>query len=86
MIELTELQWARLHQRLAHDYHDEPSVILIRAKMRQVLGFTVRRHREWVTTVEGSSWRQPRDRICLDFFDDALHTWFLLQYGEYINE
>lgn len=85
VIELTESQWARLHHQLAQDYASEPSVILVRSKMRQRLGFTVRRHRG-VTTVEGSSWRQPRDRICLDFFDGRLHTWFRLRYAEYLHD
>ena len=82
MIELTEAQWERLHQRLRQDYEHEPSVVLIRAKMRRVLGFTDRRHQRWpldrVTMV-------PETVICLDFYDDSLKTWFLLRYGEYVN-
>lgn len=84
MIEITEAQWARLHQRLAQDYHDEPSVILIRAKMRQVLGFTVRRHSvRFYTQEDEPGWYYRH--ICLDFFDSGLETWFRLKYAEYIN-
>ena len=57
-------------------------MVLIRAKMRRVLGFTPRRHQHWpqdrVTMV-------PEVVICLDFFDPALQAWFLLRYGEYVN-
>jgi hypothetical protein len=84
MIQLTEAQWAPLHQRLAQDYHDRPSVMLIRSVMRQTLGFTVRRHREWVANTEGSSWRLPRDWICLDFWKPAQETWFRLKYAEFL--
>ena len=85
MIEITEAQWARLHQRLAQDYHDEPSVILIRAKMRQVLGFTVRRHSVRDTLHQGMQPGWYHRHICLDFFDAGLETWFRLKYAEYIN-
>ena len=86
LIELTESQWKTLVTRLREDNQHQPSVILIRRRMREVLGFTMRRHREWITNVEGSSWRQPRDRIFLDFFDERLHTWFRLRYAEYLDD
>jgi len=82
MIRLTEAQWAPLHQRLAQDYHDRPSVMLIRSAMRQTLGFTVRRHREWREGDQGG--RYCRDWICLDFYDAALETWFRLKYSEFL--
>jgi hypothetical protein len=86
VIELTEAQWARLYQRLAQDYKDEPSVILIRAKMRRVLGFTVRRHRVRDPRHQGMQPGWYHEWICLDFFDPALETWFRLKYAEYIDE
>ena len=86
VIELTGSQWETLARRLREDNQHQPSVMLIRSRTRQVLGFTMRRHREWVTNVEGSSWRQPRDRIFLDFFDERLHTWFRLRYEEYLHD
>jgi hypothetical protein len=90
VIRLTEQQWAALRARLVEDYQAEPSVMLIRGKMRRVLGFTVRHHQER---------RDPRhldgefgmnyyvvvkDWICLDFFDGALETWFRLKYAEFL--
>ncbi len=92
VIELTEAQWARLYQRLAQDYKDEPSVILIRGKMRRVLGFTVRHHQERrdMRQIAGEFGMPDygvmiKDWICLDFFDPALETWFRLKYAEYID-
>ena len=86
VVELTEPQWETLARRLWQDYQHQPSVMLIRSRTRQVLGFTMRRHRDWITNVERSSWRQPRDRIFLDFFDERLHTWFRLRYAEYLDD
>jgi hypothetical protein len=85
VIELTEAQWARLYQRLAQDYKDEPSVILIRAKMRAVLGFTVRRHRVRDPRHQGMQPGWYHEWMLLDFFDAGLETWFRLKYAEYIN-
>jgi hypothetical protein len=86
VIELTEAQWARLYQRLAQDYKDEPSVILIRAKMRAVLGFTVRRHRVRDPRHQGMQPGWYHEWMFLDFFDAGLEIWFRLKYAEYIDE
>jgi len=90
VITLTEAKWAVLRARLVEDYQEEPSVMLIRGKMRRVLGFTVRHHQErpdvrclpgeFVTPEYGTR----KDWICLDFFDPALETWFRLKYAEYL--
>lgn len=81
MIELTDYQWAELRQRLIEEYRDEPSVMLVRTKMRQVLGFTPRYHQRWpVDQVT----LYPETIIFLDFFDDRLETWFRLKYAEYL--
>ena len=91
VITITEHQWACLHQRLMQDYEHEPSVVLIRAKMRRVLGFTPRRHTQYRDTrVMAGEFGTPeyhaqRVCICLDFFDPALQAWFLLRYGKYVN-
>ena len=89
MIRLTERKWLLLYARLGEEYQHEPSVLLIRGKMRRVLGFTDRRHREWI---EAASIRPGEDGkrgyikewVCLDFYDDALETWFRLKYAEYL--
>lgn len=79
-IVLSEAVWAKLHKRLAQDNHS--SVMLIREKMKVVLGFTVRRHREWRKDKVSMC---PVDTICLDFYNEPKRTMFLLKYGEYLK-
>lgn len=81
-ITLTDKQWAKLYNRLAQDHHS--SVLLIREKMKVVLGFTVRRHNEWVK--DSSGYPDLRDTICLDFYNEPKRTMFLLKYGEFLND
>lgn len=60
-----------------------PSVMLTRWKMREVLGFTDRQH-----TLSPDLWSgilEPQIEVHLDFFDEAKLTWFLLKYGEHIE-
>lgn len=86
---LTEAQWAKLHTRLSADNHS--SVMLIREKMKVVLGFTVRRHEEWVTKqvdrrdVSYGTKNCIRS-ICLDFYNEPKRTMFLLKYSEYLEK
>jgi hypothetical protein len=93
VITLTEAQWEALRARLVEDYRAEPSVMLIRGKMRRVLGFTVRHHQERQDVRRmpgGSTFGMPeygvmiKDWICLDFYDGALETWFRLKYAEFL--
>lgn len=75
-------KWAKLHTRLANDNH--PSVMLIREKMKVVLGFTVRRHREWAD--DSNFGKHQIEFICLDFYNEPKRTMFLLKYGEYLDQ
>lgn len=80
---MNEESWAKLHRRLAQDNHS--SVMLIRTKMKHVLGFTVRRHQEWVLQ-PGSDRRRPENSIRLDFYNEPKRTMFLLKYSEYLDK
>lgn len=80
---LSEEKWAKLHQRLSQDNHS--SVMLIREKMKVVLGFTVRKHQEWVLDTN-ANWRRPVNSIRLDFYNEPKRTMFLLKYGEYLED
>lgn len=79
---LSEPAWAKLHTRLKQDNHS--SVMLIREKMKVVLGFTVRRHQEWILE-PGAKRRRPVNSICLDFYNEPKRTMFLLKYGEFLT-
>jgi len=76
-IKLSERQWHLLNVRLTNDY--SPSVMLIRSRMRDKLGFTPRHHQDW------TSMRGYINVVYLDFFDDAKRTMFMLKYSEYFN-
>ena len=81
MITLTEKQWADIYNRLAGEVPS--SWLLIRSSMRRNLGFTVRRHREWIHHRPSEGKLSPgyyQEHVCLDFFDEAQETFFRLKY------
>ena len=84
---LTTKSWAIIQQQISQDY--PPSVLLIRSKMKSVLGFTTREHEEWVEFqlwAEGSKTRhQLESTIYLDFYNEPKRTMFLLKYSEHIE-
>jgi len=72
MITLKQSEWNRLKSQLELDW--PRSVMLIRSKMRDELGFTVREHK-WYAEQHGYM-----KQICLDFYDESKETWFRLKY------
>lgn len=80
---LSEDKWLKLLIQLQNDNHS--SVILIREKMKVVLGFTVRRHKEWILNKLNNR-REAVEYICLDFYDESKRTLFLLKYGDFLND
>ena len=76
-IKLSQASWLNIYNDIAQNYPH--SVLIIRTKMRRVLGFTARTHSEW------SAWAGMRiEQIHLDFFDERKYTMFILKYSEYI--
>jgi hypothetical protein len=76
-VKLSQDAWLKIYNDIAQNYPH--SVLLIRAKMRSVLGFTSRTHREWDAGVVNLI-----EQIHLDFFDERKYTMFLLKYSEYL--
>jgi len=75
-IVMTPSQW-----HVVFDYikqREKPSTYLSRTKMKEVLGFTVRTHREHVPKMDGGYYDES---IRLDFYDEQKRTMFLLKYG-----
>jgi len=62
-IKLTQVQWMIIRSRIAEEYPS--SVLMIRPRMREVLGFTT---------------RDQDNMIVLDFFDESKKSWFVLKY------
>ena len=85
-IQLTQRQWLRLKEQLQQDY--PPSVILMREKMKKVLGFVDRTHHDNTYRIDGHGNKVPHytRMIHLDFFSEKKCTWFLMKYGDFINE
>lgn len=76
-IKLTKPQWDNLKLKLREDY--SLSTVIIRDKMKSVLGCVDRTHTDWA----GNRYRTI---VCLDFYDKYKRTMFLLKYSEYISK
>ena len=78
-IELTHTQFEKLIERLKQDY--PPSVIIIRSRMKEKLGFTTREYTEWDVGVG------IRKRcMMLDFYSEKKRTFFIMKYSDYIQK
>lgn len=78
-IELTPETWEKVREQLKQDY--PVSVLAIRSKMKQVLGFTERNH--WTYNKEKGKWNRPV--ICLDFYSEKKRTFFIMKYSDFIG-
>lgn len=79
MISMDYDSWLVIKKRLLDDW--SRSVVLVRERSKEVLGFTTRYHRAWKKNSRGK-W-ELEETIHLDFFDDNKETWFRLKYMEY---
>jgi len=88
-IVLSEKNWLAIYNQIAKEY--PPSVLLIRNRMREVLGCTSRTHEEWFDrdvdrrdVSYGTKYRITT--IHLDFYNEPKRTMFLLKYSDYIGK
>jgi len=81
---LTEPQWQKISNSIANNY--PLSVSLVRDKMKEKLGFTVRKHREWVKDQGYDGYGNYKETIHLDFYNEPKKTMFLLKYSEIIGK
>jgi hypothetical protein len=87
-IKLSEKQWLKIYNHIAATH--PPSVLLIREKMKSVLGFTSRTHTDWIDSeviIGGSGYgtRWAITTIHLDFYSEPKRTMFLLKYSEELH-
>ena len=47
---------------------------------KRELGFTVRRHTEYLSD-DGRAYSRRNTKVCLDFYDEQMRTLFLLKYS-----
>lgn len=86
-VKLSVLQWDAIREDIKKAY--PPSVFLMRDRMRSVLGFTDRTHRDWIDNPKADyEWDRGHWAPCimLDFYDERKRTMFLLKYSEQLNE
>lgn len=86
---LSEKAWAKINNHIAQNY--PLSVLLIRNKMREALGFTARTHEEWIERKVDPRDVGYRTKYCiktihLDFYNEPKRTMFLLKYSEYLDK
>lgn len=81
---LRHREWEQIFAKIKEEYADTPSMFLIRGKMKDTLGFTVREHLHYdydkVSDDYGDDWRDYRTQIHIDFYDEAARTMFMLKY------
>lgn len=82
---LKHREWDDIFAKIKDDYASTPSVYLIRSKMKDTLGFTVREHTVYRNEFDidyraDADWRDHGSEIHLDFYDEAARTMFLLRY------
>jgi hypothetical protein len=86
---LSEKAWANIYNQIAQNY--PPSVLLIRNRMKSVLGFTSRTHEEWFERKVDPRDVGHRTKFCvktihLDFYNEPKRTMFMLKYSEYLDK
>ena len=78
---INKSQWEVLYNRFKQDY--PLSTVLVRRRMREVLGFVPREHSEWIPKMSGG---YHLITMRLDFYDEKKRIMFLLKYGDVIHE
>jgi hypothetical protein len=83
-IVMSEDGWLKLRQHLIQT--QPKSVMMMRWKMLEVLGFTDRLHTVWIDKPNryGGMGYQRRE-VHLDFFNESKRTFFLLKYGDWLG-
>lgn len=90
-IKLKPDEWDKIYLKIKEEFADQPSIFMIRGRMREVLGFTQRTHRYWEPD-SGRYWEPDSGtrsydgggryvtEIHLDFYDESAQTMFRLKY------
>ena len=74
--ELTHAEWDKIREQIRTEFGD--SMLMIRSRMRDELGFLPREHRVWLKKMDGGHWGETV--IHIDFFTEQARTYFLMKY------
>jgi hypothetical protein len=72
--------WKQIRKELYTEY--PKTVFMLRSKMKSVLGFTVREHKEFFPKMDGGYYEL---QIHLDFFSQNKRTMFLIKFSDIIG-
>ena len=89
MIKMDHSTWQNIMVILTQEYVNEPSVILIRDKMKRTLGFTQRYHKEWVEVgkdTNGRAYGRYLEYTVLDFYNESAKSWFLIKFADQLKQ
>jgi siroheme synthase (precorrin-2 oxidase/ferrochelatase) len=75
---LSRRTWHKIRELLQEEY--AKSVFMLRSRMRERLGFTVRDHKHY-----DNSLGYYVEQVHLDFYSENKRTMFLLKFSEFIN-
>ena len=78
---LTPDQQKKIRDQL-HEEHPK-TVFMLRNKMRDVLGFTVRDHKAFIPKMDGGYYDL---QVHLDFYSEKKRTMFLMKFSEILHE
>ena len=78
---LTPDQWKKIREQLHEEY--PRTVFMLRNKMREVLGFTVRDHKAFIPKMDGGYYDL---QVHLDFYSEKKRTMFLMKFSEILHE
>jgi hypothetical protein len=78
-VELTVGQWEVLYKRLKEEH--PISVVLIRSRMKEKLGFVNRDYKEYNKTTQ-----RYKNCVMLDFYSEKKRTFFIMKYSDILNE
>jgi len=79
-IEISQRNWLRLQEQIRDDY--PLGVSLIKGRMKKVLGFTPRDYKDY----DKSTNRYIKNCMMLDFYSEKKRTFFIMKYGEFLND
>mgnify|MGYP003347292279 CR=1 FL=1 len=83
-LRVSEKRWDTIYKDIAKTR--PASWLLLRETMKKKLGFTSRRHREWIPDKGYDGYGNYQNIIFLDFYDDQKKTMFMLKYGPFDKE
>lgn len=69
--------WSAIFGRILQDYGLGMAVSY---RLKRQLGFTHRRHAQWMPDRDSHGLNYLEDQVHLDFYSDQAQTWFQLKY------